>query len=596
MQKQDNYINKFNHYSPEHTPNPGDAIEADPTFYESLKNHSHIHVPEEHTGTGHQKDTVSVDTDANQHTISHHTHITNDMTEHHTPKQHTNDHHTDHTDKHTYHEAAMDQTDTSSEEESSSSIIRAIVILGILILLFFISLAIVKFVPKAIGSLSGASVYLSNIFSKESLALSAKKSTIKPGDLLELSWKNTYETPALYTWGFECTEGITVLYQSVDGKQLPVICDTSFPIPEGATSYSFVVNSSKETNTSFKNTLAYFNKDTKELIATDAIEVTVSKNATVQVTEETKEEVLYTPSTTPSATASTTKNTEETTPLSTGNKKPTTQTSGSTTGSQTVVPVGKNDLAITLVEAKAIKSGTTNITTLTNVGPYDKVYLRFQVANNGQNQTGTWRIIANLPTTIQSDQNYISKLQPSLSPSQTFEMTLIFDAFDTTKREIVIKAENTDDTNTSNNTLRIPISGNGSTSGGNYTPTSGSRADLVTRILDIGIIDDRTNRFISTSNLDVNDIVAVRFEVSNTGTVSSGNYDIKLTVPTEDDDIQYFNNRASLLPGQSTAFTVAIENPEEGSGRIEIEADYNNDVRENSESNNDVSRTLRINN
>jgi subtilase family serine protease len=251
-------------------------------------------------------------------------------------------------------------------------------------------------------------------------------------------------------------------------------------------------------------------------------------------------------------------------------------------------------MSIKLLTATAIQSGTVNIISLNNVSQNDKVVVRFKVANEGTNSTGNWQITALLPTLIQSERTFVSRIEPSLRPSENHEMTLMFDSFDATKNEIVITIENTNDTNSVNNIIRIPISGSINTT--NDTTYSGNRADLEVKIISVGIID-RYNNFYATNNLDTNDTIAVKFQVQNIGGSTSGYYDMKVKVPTEDNsDTKTFRSLSPLAPGVKTEFTVNFENPDSGRNTISIELDPDNDIRENKETNNKDSKTVNIDN
>lgn len=480
--------------------------------------------------------------------------------------------------------AIEDVSADKNSKGSASKFLKILTILGILVLLFFISIGIVKFVPKAIGSLSGASVYLSNLFSKDGIELVTDKKTMQSGGTLTVSWKNTSKETGLYTWSFACTEGITVLYRSTDGKMLPVICETSFPIPEAASSYPFVVNSTSDKAIKVSMTLALFNKETKELIYSDQAEVTVSKDAPIEVpTQPSNNTPTYNPGTAPATTTPPNPNVSAT--------KPSNNTS--TVPAQPISHVGPTDISIALVSANAIQSGTINLIPLTNVGPNDKVVLRFRIANLGQNQTGTWRLTASLPTRTIADQAYVSKFQPSLLPATSHEMTLMFDAFDASKNKISITIENSNDTNSANNIITIPISGTaGNTSGGS---TTGSRPDFQVRILEVGIMDIYNNTFIKTNNIYSNNKVAVKFEVQNIGGTSTGYFDMRVDVPTEDEDSQLYRSLSPIAPGGKTEFTIGFDNPDTGNQTITVRIDPDNDIRENSESNNRASQSIYIN-
>ncbi|HYC34117.1 MAG TPA: CARDB domain-containing protein, partial [Candidatus Paceibacterota bacterium] len=483
------------------------------------------------------------------------------------------------------HQSISQVADVGQEKTSGfgSKVIKVLVILGILILLFFISIGIVKFVPKAIGSLSSASVYLTNLFSKDGIELVVDKPEIKSGETLTISWKNTSEKTGLYAWTFKCTDGVSVLYRSMDGSMKPVICETSFPIPENATSYPFVFKSLQTSNVEVPMTLSLFEKDTKALLYSDSAEVTI-------VTESSSTE---TPSTstnnTPSYNPGTGSPVATSTATSTSTGTSTRPTTSRPNTPVTTSPVGATDMSITLVQANSIESGTINLRDLSNVGANDKVVIRFRVANQGTMATGPWRITAVLPTRIVADQAFASGQQPSLQPGVSHEMTMMFDSYDSSKNQISISLEHANDTNSSNNLLTIPISGSYNGSTGN----TGGRADLAVNIIDVGVMDIMGN-FYHSNSISRFDKVAVKFEVENKGGTGTGYWSMRADLPTEAGDYQIYGPLTPLSAGQKTQFTLGFDNPDTGNQRITIRADYRDDVSESSESNNTVSQSIYI--
>lgn len=543
-----------------HTPNGANnhsnnnvAVPADLSFYDSLK---------QDVISDSQHDIHSSPALASKHEHHEsHTEVT------HTPSHdhHNDSHHTEHAEE---------------EEKEGSKLIKIIVVIGILVLLFFISIGIVRFVPKAIGSLSSASVYLSDLFSNDGVSLSFKEAQVASGDDLTISWKNTSKTAGDLVWSFACTEGITVMYSSVDGKKLPVVCETWFPLSKEASAYAFLVNSKNETTTKVSSTLALFSTSTKEIITSDAKEFSVT-GLKEDTKEEAKEVVKDTPAYNPNQTgvAITETKTETKTENTTENNPQVNQT----------VTTGPTDLSIILVQANAIKAGTINVGPLSSVGLNDKVYLRFKIKNNGSKRSEGWKLTTELPTRTAADKYYTSRIQSPLNPSGEAELTMVFDSYDMTSRQIKIAVDLFGDTNQSNNILLIPISPE---QNGDYSNT-GSRADLSVRILDVGI-QTGYNGFRSTTNLSTDDRIGVKFEVTNRGSVASDYYDIEIKFPTQDNELITFESRSPLMAGQRSEFTVFFDNPDEGRGEIEIQVDSSDDVRENSETNNDASRTINV--
>jgi hypothetical protein len=86
------------------------------------------------------------------------------------------------------------------------------------------------------------------------------------------------------------------------------------------------------------------------------------------------------------------------------------------------------------------------------------------------------------------------------------------------------------------------------------------KTDLIGYLLAVGYIDENTNQFVATSSIERSAKAAVRFEVRNIGTKSSGEWNFKAELPTspshtyEPREIQQ-----SLNPGERIEFTLSFD-------------------------------------
>lgn len=497
------------------------------------------------------------------------------------------EHNHNQTTEHTY---VFEQEDKQEEKKSGSRFLKASIILVILVILFFISVGIVRFVPKAISSLSSASVYLSSIFGTDKISLTTNANKVKSGDTVNFSWKNNTKDLGFYTWSFKCTKGVSILYRSIDGTMQPVICETKFPIPEEATSYPFVFNSSLTEDVKIVTTITLWDKETQTEKGSGSKTITLLPKDSTNTSGAPENTSTYSPdnNTNVGKTATTSEETKTTTKVTTEAKNNT--SSNTTTQVQTI---GASDLAISLIQASGIQSGNQNIIPLTNIGANDRVMLRFKVSNNGINSTGSWRLRATLPTLVAQDRNYVSPIEPSLSSGESHEMTMIFDSYDNSINQIVISVENVNDTNQTNNTLRIPISGSGSN---NNNSNNGGLPDLAVKINSVGVLNRNTNQFLYTNSYGVNDTIAVKFDVENLGGQSTGYWNMKIEIPTSNGTYQTYGPLSPIAPGQKTNFTIGFDNPNGGNQNIIITTDYNNQISEYNNNNNSASQSIYINN
>ncbi|MES2223606.1 MAG: CARDB domain-containing protein [Patescibacteria group bacterium] len=475
---------------------------------------------------------------------------------------------------------------TNDAPKKSNSIVRGAIIVAIILVLLFIALAIVKFVPKLISSFGTASVSLSSLFSpKENITVSAP-SEVKSGSPFTVSWKNNVTEPAgSLMWSYQCADNVTVEYTSTGGQR-PVICNTLFPLPATGNSYSFVAKNSGTASVPVTMTVALYDADMKTVKVQGSTNMTVlAPGSTATVVSQYNPD--YSATTTPST------NNNSTNTNTNGTTKTTTKTTTNNTNYNTGVTNGTPDLSVSLVKVGRTQNDGSYIST-NSFAENDRVTVIFKVTNTGTARSGTWSLRADLPTKTQSDKVYVSNAQPALNPGDSYQMTISFDAFDPNGRNIIITISN-NDYNQSNNVLNIPVTSNGNNSNNDNNNSTGSRPDLTVRIIDVGTMGNN-NQFYYSNSLNSNDKIAVKFEIQNIGGSNSGSFRFTADLPTSDNNTFESSNQSSLAPGETRQYTLGFDNPDTGTNTITIDVDSDNDIRENNENNNDDSMRVRINN
>ncbi|MCF7865798.1 MAG: hypothetical protein K9M11_04855 [Candidatus Pacebacteria bacterium] len=427
------------------------------------------------------------------------------------------------------------------------TLLKVIVIGAILLILVFLSIGIVKIVPKALSSLASATVSISSIFGGSDNASSTNNGS------------NT----------------------NSDGTV----------IPNG--NGFIVVGSSTQNGTNGTN------NDTKNGSSTSLLDLITPKFGSYPYNN-----YVPTPATTTNSGAYTTGNSH----TNSGNSN-SSNTSGTNTYSSRVCTAGAQpDLAISIVSRGIINKTTGQYIETNNFTTSDTVSIKFKVENRGLCSTGTWNFKAEMPSNNSADQLRTVSNVASIPAGAAVTGQANFDSPRAGSSNVVFTVtDNTGrDANTSNNiaTSALITTNTGTTGGNDGVITSGDgRADLAIRILQTGTLS-YNNQFIPMStvngttgtyggNFRSSDRVAVQFEITNQGQSATGAWNFKADLTGSNNGFggapKTYNNpqyEASLPPGGRAVYTIAFDNIQIGSNTITIFLDNLNQVNEFNESNN----------
>lgn len=477
------------------------------------------------------------------------------------------------------------KTEEAITTRKPNILVRVAVIAGMLIILFFVAGVIVNFVPKLLGKMGTASVSLSSFFTpKAGITVTAEPTRVESGKDIKISWKNnSTDTEGKMIWSFDCVEKVVIQYDSISGKK-EVKCDTNFPLPStGSYSFTAINNGSEEVTVPMSVSLYDAEVKNVKISGTSSFGI-IPKGYELSNTNS-NNDYNDTGTTTPVTNNNSNNN-------NSNNNSQNTQNNNSNTTTNTRpqnTNAGIADLSISAVSIGGVSSNGSY--KANSVDANDKVLFKFRVSNIGSGRSGTWQLRGTLPTKIASEQVYYSPTQPQIAAGDSYELSMSFDSYDPSIRSITLVISGGDN-NTSNNTMTLAVPYTGTTNGGGSQ--TGSRADLSTRITDVGIMDNN-DRFYSASSLNEDDKIAVKFEIENLGGTSTGSWRFKIDMPTDDDNVFYSGTQSSLAPGQKVQFTFGFDNPDVGTNEISIEADYDDDINENNENNNDDSISIRVN-
>ncbi|HVW71873.1 MAG TPA: CARDB domain-containing protein [Candidatus Paceibacterota bacterium] len=122
-------------------------------------------------------------------------------------------------------------------------------------------------------------------------------------------------------------------------------------------------------------------------------------------------------------------------------------------------------------------------------------------------------------------------------------------------------------------------------------------ANLTVKITDIGYLD-RNGRFVSDDSMNADDEFVVKILVTNTGTNSTGNWNIRVVFPTQNDrSFDFDQNEPSLAPGASLPLTLDLTRGKLDVGNhqtVKVTVDANHDVNESNENDNTDSQDFDV--
>lgn len=145
-------------------------------------------------------------------------------------------------------------------------------------------------------------------------------------------------------------------------------------------------------------------------------------------------------------------------------------------------------------------------------------------------------------------------------------------------------------------TLRVVAATSGT---GTQTPSStsapsisstpaGGMPDLSVRILSVGVIDEWGN-FVARAPMHAGEISAVRFDIANNGSASSGSWAFTVDLPMQGTYRYASPAQMSLAPGSHIENILRFRPVQNGGGTLTVNVDSNGAVSESNEGNNAVS-------
>ncbi len=417
---------------------------------------------------------------------------------------------------------------------------RIAFIIGVVLVIALLAFAATRILPRVFSYIgSTTSSIFSSIFKKnEELVVTTSKNTVSSGEPFTISWSLSTSTISS-SFNYTCVNDLTLVYVGSQNTRIPVICGRQFKIGGSIKEATLIANLKKEN--SFADLDIAINTETPDgdTFTGFALVTVTSNKSTSTPIQNTK--ATTTVVTKPSLTVSTSKPAPYTNPI------------------YTPVYSGPADLTVS------------NINSLSTY-PYPTI--SFTVTNTGGNFTGPWTLrAATSKSTIFNSGSLVS-----LAPLQSATFTLnLGSSIPSGSNAIIINLDPTNqvlESNESNNSSSININGVGEN-----TTISGTRADLVPKILDV----DYSN----------NSRTSIKFEVRNIGGNTARDWRFEAELPTDDKEVYRSSEQNDLPPGGVIVYTLQIDDVEDDE-YFEITVDSEEDLREEKENNN--TDRVRINN
>lgn len=431
------------------------------------------------------------------------------------------------------------------------TLLRVIVIGAILLILVFLSIGIVKIVPKALSSLASATVSIGSIFDGGENATSTNNGangnsngTVIPNGngFIVVSSSTQNETNPNGT-GSNSGNATTSLLDLITPKFGTYPSNNYVPTPAGQPT-------NKEILEAEKKALAAKNAGTSGSNNTGAY--TNTSNA-----------------------------------------------------SRACVAGEQPDLAISILSRGIISKTTGQYIETNNFTTSDTVSIKFKVENRGLCNTGSWNFKAEMPSNNATDQLRTVSNAGAIPAGRAVTGQANFDSPRAGSSNVVFTVTDNSgrDGNTSNNvvTSALVVTNTGTGTGGNggVITTGDGRADLSVRILQTGILS-YNNQFVPAStvngttgayggNFRTGDRVAVQFEITNQGRSASGMWNFRAELTGNGYPSKNYENpqyESSIPAGGRAVYTIAFDNIQIGSNTITIFLDHLNQVNEFNEGNN----------
>ncbi len=439
------------------------------------------------------------------------------------------------------------------EKKTTYTFWRVLVVAIILALLVFLSIGIVRIIPKALNSLANASLSIGSL-------LETKSET-----------SNNSITDTENSAGTDTNEGTESQKNTIDS--------------DGKGGFS-IRDLTNQSNTGSKNYVPG-----NSPLPSQSSTVSGNTSGVGDTDGAGSKAVGSKPTTTPGTSITTSQSIDE----------------SAVQYSNTARTVGVSDIAVEIT-AKGIMSNGVFVPTNT-FSTTDLVVIKFKIENRGMFATGNWSARVDMPSYNNADKVRTLTNVASIPAGAAISGEARFDnpiSGNTVATITVDTGNTTQDTDRTNNTVATSFAVSGSNlyqnTNGNWS--TGSAADLQVRILSTGIIN-AFGQYVANVTPRFGEKAAIRFEVTNIGGTYTSNWNWRADATGTLSNSYFAPAEAGLAPGASTRLIVGFDtvNSNYGYGynygynqqaQFTVMVDSGNVVYESNEGNNTVSVSVPI--
>jgi hypothetical protein len=443
-------------------------------------------------------------------------------------------------------------------------IIKTLFIIGVIIIISVLAFAVIRIVPQMFSGIASVGNAITSPFTNKNIKILANDSEINSNETVLLSWDHTSDETGLYSLKYSCVENVSIKILNERGTR-NILCNTNFNLADEKEAELVMILDKENTFVDVPIEINFVNSETDSIDASGKITISMKNDSRLSNNGDIPQNGADSENASNRADIST-EEIEGTTPAPT-----TTAPRNTNTPSTVNIVRTPADLLIS------------NVSVTRNS-------ISFNAQNIGGTTTGSWIFSYLIP----NESVQYSAVQNPLRSGEGIRYTLNFSQeFYTGTAIINLNATNSFyEANKNNNFITFNVSGRGSGSDSNDYD-SRARTDLEISDLEVGYISG--NRFIENETIYERDEFAIKFIVKNIGGQNTGSWRFKVSdLPIRNESDYISDRQNSISPGEAREIIVRFDYAEIGSYRVRVELDPDNDIREEDERNNIMTRSMRV--